>query len=198
MGDYNTIWIFLMYLIQRVIFQRLFRISTFSWFMAGLSDLSMFPKLAKNLKFTSVSNLEALWKLPVTRQFVTNILILLIKSIASLPKPLWFKCNPPLLSLFEVIFPFSMTSICKSCKCSFVLITVEEALPLSVLVIKLEMTTLLSSKVCSINFFRLSNLSNNLSSNLSSNLLSLLSKRPSNVQISNVQLLGNIYFQNFC
>ena len=56
--------------------------------------------------------------------------------IASLPKPFGFKCNCPLLSLFEVIFPLSMTSICKLCKCSFVLITVKETLPLSVLVIK--------------------------------------------------------------
>ena len=51
-----------------------------------------------------------------------------------------------------------MVSICKPCKCSFVLITVQEVLPLSVLVIKLEMTTLLSGKVFSIDFFRSSNL----------------------------------------
>ena len=58
--------------------------------------------------------------------------------MTSLPEPLGFKRNPPLLSSPEVIFPLSMTSICKPCKCSFVLITVEEALSLSVLAIKLE------------------------------------------------------------
>ena len=47
-----------------------------------------------------------------------------------------------------------MISICKPCKCSFVLATVKEALPLSVH----EMTTLLSGRVFSINFFRSSNL----------------------------------------
>ena len=134
-------------------------LAPFSRFMADLSHFSMYPKLAKNLKFSSVSKLEAFWKLLVTRQIITNFLILLMKLIASLPKPLGFKCNPPLLSSFEVIFPLSMTSICKPCKCSFVLITVKEALPLSVLVIKLRMKTLLSGKVCSINFFRVSNLS---------------------------------------
>ena len=40
----------------------------FSWFMADLSDFSVYPKLAKDLKITSVSKLESLWKLPVTRQ----------------------------------------------------------------------------------------------------------------------------------
>ena len=51
-----------------------------------------------------------------------------------------------------------MISICKPCKCSFVFITVKEAVPLSVRVIKLEMTKLLSGKVFSIEFFRSSNL----------------------------------------
>ena len=99
----------------------------FSWFMPDLSDFSVYPKLAKNLKFTSLSKLEALWKLPVTRQVLTTFLILLIKLIVSLPNPLGFKCNPPLLSLLEVIFRLSMTSICKPCKCSVALITVKEA-----------------------------------------------------------------------
>ena len=98
----------------------------FSWFMADLADFSMYPKLAKYLKFTSVPKLETLLKLPVTHQVVTNFLILLIKLIASLPKPLGFKCNPPLLSSFEVTFPLSMISICKPCKSSFVLITVKK------------------------------------------------------------------------
>ena len=75
-------------------------------------------------------------------------------KVNSLPKPLGFKCNPLLFSSFEVIFPLSMISICKPCKCSFVLITVKEALPLSVRVIKLEMTKILSSKVFLINFHR--------------------------------------------
>ena len=134
----------------------------FSWFMADLSDFSVYPKLAKDPKLAAVSKLEALWKLPVTRQVVTIFLILLIKLIASLPKPLGFKCNPPSLSSFEVIFRLSMISICKPCKCLFVLITVKEALPLSVLVIKLKMTTLLSGKVLLINFCRLSNLSSTI------------------------------------
>ena len=138
-----------------------FRVSLvpFSWFIEDLSNFSVYPKLAKSLKLTSVSKLEAIWKLPVIGQVVTNLLILLIKLIASLPKPLGFKCNPPLLSSFEVIFPLSMILICKPCKCSFVLITLKEAMPLSVLVIKLEMTKLLSDKVCSVSFFRWSNLS---------------------------------------
>ena len=93
-----------------------------------------------------------------TRQVVTNFLILLIKLIASLPKPLGFKCNPPLFSSFEFMFPLLMVSTDKLCKSSFVLITVKESLPILVRVIKLEMTTLLSSKVFSINFFRSSNL----------------------------------------
>ena len=72
----------------------------FSWFMADLSDFLVCLKLEKNLKFTSVSKLEPLWKVPVTRQIVTNFFIFLIKLIASLPKPLWFECNPPFLSSF--------------------------------------------------------------------------------------------------
>ena len=70
----------------------------FCWVMADLSDFSIFPKLVKDLKFIWVSKPEALWKLPVTRQVVTNFLILLINLIASLPKHLWFKCNPPLFN----------------------------------------------------------------------------------------------------
>ena len=53
----------------------------FSWFMADLSDFSVYPKLAKDLKFTQVSKHAALWKLSVTRQVVTNFLIPLIKLI---------------------------------------------------------------------------------------------------------------------
>ena len=109
-------------------------------------------------RFVWESKFEAFWKQPVTRQVVAIFLIFLIKLIASLPKPLGFKCNPPLFSLFELIFPLPMVSTSKPCKCSFVLITVEEALPLSVRVIKLGMTTLLSSKVFSINLFRSTNL----------------------------------------
>ena len=147
MSDYDTIQFFLCISCNASSFSVSSELVPFSWFMADLSDFSVYPKLAKDLEFTSISKLEALWKLPVTYQVVKNLLILEIKFIAS---PLGFKCNPPLLSSFEVIFPLSMISIGKSCKCSFVLITVKEALPLSVPLIKLEMTTLLSGKVCSI------------------------------------------------
>ena len=51
-----------------------------------------------------------------------------------------------------------MISICKPCKGLFVLITIKEILPLAVPVIKLEITTLLSGKVFSIDFVRLNNL----------------------------------------
>ena len=105
---------------------------SFTRFMADWSDFWEFPRLVKDLKFIWESKLEALWKLPVIRQVVANFLILLIKLIESLPKPLEFKCNPPLFSLFDVILPLSMISICKPCKCSFILITVKDALPLSV------------------------------------------------------------------
>ena len=71
--------------------------------------------------------------------------------IASLPKFLGFKCNPLLFNSFEVTFPLSMTSNCKPCKYSFGLITVKEAVPLSVRVIKLEMM-LHSGKVFSDKF----------------------------------------------
>ena len=71
---------------------------SFTRFMADLSDFSVFPKFVKDLKFIWESKLDALWKLPVTLQLVANFLILIIKLIASLPKPLGFKCNPPLLS----------------------------------------------------------------------------------------------------
>ena len=156
MGDHDTTRVFLMFSFNTSFFSDSSELVPFSWFMADLSDFSVYPKFAKNLKRTSsVSKLEALWKLPVTCQVVTIFLILLIKLIASLPKPLRFKCNPPLLSSSKVIFPLSMTSICKPCKCSFVLITIKEALSLSVQIIKLEMTTLRSGKVCWINFFRL-------------------------------------------
>ena len=37
-----------------------------------------------------------------------QLLIHLIKLIATLPKPLGFKCNPSLFSSFEVIFPLSI------------------------------------------------------------------------------------------
>ena len=117
--------------------------------MADLSDLSVFLKMVKNLKFIWESKLEDLWKLPVTRQII-NFLILLIKLIPSLPSPLGFKCNAHLLSSFEVKFPLLMISICKPYKYSFILITITESLLLSVRVIKLEMTTLLSGKVFSI------------------------------------------------
>ena len=78
--------------------------------------------------------------------------------IASLAKPLEFRYKPLLFSLFEIIFLLSLISTCKPCKCSFALITVKEALRLSVHVIKLEMITLLSDKTFSINLFRSSNL----------------------------------------
>ena len=71
---------------------------SFTRFMADLSDFSVFPKFVKDLKFIWESKLDALWKLPVTLQVVANFLILIIKLIASLPKPLGFECNPPLLS----------------------------------------------------------------------------------------------------
>ena len=71
---------------------------SFTRFMADLPDFSVFPKFVKDLKFIWESKLDALWKLPVTLQVVANFLILIIKLIASLPKPLGFKCNPPLLS----------------------------------------------------------------------------------------------------
>ena len=71
---------------------------SFTRFMADLSDFSVFPKFVKDLKFIWESKLDALWKLPVTLQVVANFLILIIKLIASLPKSLGFKCNPPLLS----------------------------------------------------------------------------------------------------
>ena len=123
---YDTIWGFFTYLIQYVIFSVFTEKVSFTRFMADWSDFSIFPKFVKDLKFIWESKLEALWKLLVTRQVVANFLILLIKLIASLPKPLGFKCNLPLFSSFEVIFPLSMISICKPCKCSFVLITVKE------------------------------------------------------------------------
>ena len=108
------------------------------------------------LKFVWESKLEALWKQPVIRQVVP---IFLINLIASSSKPRWFKCKPPLFSSCKVIFPLPMISICKQCKYSFVIITVKEAFRLSVRVIKLKMTTLLSIRVFSINFFiRSSNL----------------------------------------
>ena len=91
---------------------------SFTRFMADWSDFSVF---SKDLKFMWESKLEALWKLAVTRQVFATFLIFLIILIASLPKPLGFKCNPPLFSWFEVIFPLLMISICKPCKCSFVL-----------------------------------------------------------------------------
>ena len=116
--------------------------------MADLSDLSVFLKMVKNLKFIWESKLEDLWKLPVTRQII-NFLILLIKLIPSLPSPLGFKCNAHLLSSFEVKFPLLMISICKPYKYSFILITITESLLLSVRVIKLKMTRLLSGKVFS-------------------------------------------------
>ena len=105
-----------------------------------------FPKLVKNLKFIRKLKLKTSRKLPVTYKVVVNFLILLMKLIASLLKPLGYKCNPPLFNSFEVIFPLSITSSCKPCKCTFILLTVKEILPLSVRVIKLEMTTLLSGK----------------------------------------------------
>ena len=113
--------------------------------MAGWSDFSVFLKLVKDLIFIRESKFKALWKLPATLQVDAKFLILLRKLKASLCKPLGFKCNPPLFSSFEVIFPLPLTSICKQYKCSFVLITVKEALALSVLVINFEKTTLLTT-----------------------------------------------------
>ena len=81
---------------------------SFARFMADWSDFSVFPKLVKDLKFIWESKLKALWKLLVTHQVVANFLIHLIKLIATLPKPLGFKCNPSLFSSFEVIFPLSI------------------------------------------------------------------------------------------
>ena len=97
-------------------------------------------------------------KLAATLQVFANFLILLIKLIAILPKLLWIKCNRPLFSLCEVIFTLLMISICKPCQSLFVWITIKEILPLSVLVIKLEITTLLSGKVFSTDFVRSNNL----------------------------------------
>ena len=81
---------------------------SFARFMADWSDFSVFPKLVKDLKFIWESKLKALWKLLVTHQVVANFLIHLIKLIATLPKPLGFKCNPSSFSSFEVIFPLSI------------------------------------------------------------------------------------------
>ena len=139
----------------------------FYWFTADSSYFSIFPKLVTDLKFIWESKLVALRKLPLARQVAANFLIILIQLIASLPKPLRSRCNPPMFYSFEVIFSLSMTSNCKLYECLSVLITVKEALPLSACVNKLEMKTgkskngemktVLSGKVFSINFFRSSN-----------------------------------------
>ena len=70
---------------------------SFTRIMADWSDFSVFSKLVNHQKFNWESKTEPLWKLPVTSQVVANFLILLIKLIASLPKPLGFKCNVSLL-----------------------------------------------------------------------------------------------------
>ena len=101
---------------------------------------------------------QSYYLLLLLKSFPFNFLILLIKSIARLSKPIEFKYYHLLFSSFEVIFPLLMISICKPCKCSFVSITVKKVLPSSVRVIKLEMIMLLSGKSFSINFFRSSNL----------------------------------------
>ena len=104
MGDYDTIWVFLKHSFSASFFSVSSEEVSVTRFMEDWSDFSVFPKLVKDLKFIWESKLEALWKLLVTCQVVANFLILLIKLIASLPKHLGFKCNPPLLSSFEVIF----------------------------------------------------------------------------------------------
>ena len=116
MNNYNTIWVFLTHLIQSVIFSVSYEEVLFTRFMADCSDFSVFLKLIIALKIIRESKLEASSKLPVTLQVVANFLILLITLIARLPKPIGFKCNLPFFSSFEVIFPFSMISICKPCK----------------------------------------------------------------------------------
>ena len=110
MDDYHTIWVFLTYLIQHVIFSVSLEEVSFTRFKADWSDFSVFLKLVKDLKVISESKVETLLK-PVTRQVVAAFLILLLKLIASLPKPLGFKSNPPLFSSFEVMFPLSTISI---------------------------------------------------------------------------------------
>ena len=59
MGNYDKIRVFLTYLIQRIIFQRLFRISIIQ-LIYGRFVFSVYPILAKDLKFTLISKLEAL------------------------------------------------------------------------------------------------------------------------------------------
>ena len=64
-----------------------------------------------------------------------------------------------------------MISICKSRKRSFILITVKKALPVSVRVIKLGMTTLLPGRLFSRNFFSSYNLP---STTLNGSLIALI------------------------
>ena len=70
MGDYDTIRVFLRISVNALFFSVSSKLVPISWFMADLSDFSVYPKLVKDRKLTSVSKLEALWKLPVTRQVV--------------------------------------------------------------------------------------------------------------------------------
>ena len=50
MSNYDTIWVFLTYLIQRVIFSVSSKKVSFTRFMANCSKFSAFPKLVKDLQ----------------------------------------------------------------------------------------------------------------------------------------------------
>ena len=60
MGDYDTIWVFLTYLIQHAIFSVSSEKVLIIQFMADWSDFSVFSKLVKDLSFICESKIEVL------------------------------------------------------------------------------------------------------------------------------------------
>ena len=63
MSNYDTIWVFLTYLIQRVIFSVSSEEVSFTRFMANCSNFLEFPKLMKDLQIIWELKLKALLKL---------------------------------------------------------------------------------------------------------------------------------------
>ena len=117
-------------------------------------DISLFWEKSQSKHF--------LWKLPTTCHDLLKLLIFLIKLIANLPKPCLFKCNPPRLSPALLILLLSMMSSCSVDKCWLTLLTVSEALALSVLKVKLKIQKLQSGKAFSTNAFKDKILSNTI------------------------------------
>ena len=99
----------------------------------SLSELPLSSTFGPDLSMfwgKSQSKIFVIKPLPPCHDLV-NLLILLIKLIANLPKPCLYKCNPPRLNPTLIIL-LSMMSSYSDDKCLFKLLTASEDLALSV------------------------------------------------------------------